>query len=109
MSKVAPGELSKHRPFLEKVVGLAREKMLAGIGGPFGALVVRDGKVVSDGWNQVTSKNDPTAHAEIVAIRRACEKLGRFQLDDCILYASCEPCLMCFGAIYWARPKQVVY
>ncbi len=103
------GEVKVHQKFLEQVIQLAKEKMLAGKGGPFGALVVRDGQVIAEGWNQVTSENDPTAHAEVVAIRRACEKLGRFQLDDCILYASCEPCPMCLGAIYWARPQKVVF
>jgi tRNA(Arg) A34 adenosine deaminase TadA len=78
-------------------------------GGPFGAVIVKDGEVVSIGCNSVTSTNDPTAHAEVVAIRKACEKLGNFQLDECILYTSCEPCPMCLGAIYWARPKAVYY
>ena len=78
-------------------------------GGPFGAVVVKDGKVISIGCNSVTSTNDPTAHAEVVAIRKACENLGDFQLNDCILYTSCEPCPMCLGAIYWARPKAVYY
>jgi guanine deaminase len=78
-------------------------------GGPFGALIVRDGKIIAEGWNQVTSTNDPTAHAEVVAIRRACEKLGTFNLPDCEIYASCEPCPMCLGAIYWARLRHIYY
>ena len=75
----------------------------------FGAVVVKDGKIIAKGFNQVTSTNDPTAHAEVVAIRKACKELNTFQLDDCIIYTSCEPCPMCLGAIYWARPKMVVY
>src|SRR5699024_7006131 len=78
-------------------------------GGPFGAVVVKDGKIIAESANNVTSKNDPTAHAEVEAIRKACKKLGSFQLEDCVLYTSCEPCPMCFGAIYWARPKAVFY
>lgn len=78
-------------------------------GGPFGAIVVKDGEIVGRGNNRVTSTNDPTAHAEVVAIRDACQRLGHFQLDDCILYTSCEPCPMCLGAIYWARPSKVYY
>ena len=78
-------------------------------GGPFGAIVVKDGKIVGKGNNQVTSSNDPTAHAEVVAIRDACKNLNSFQLDDCVLYTSCEPCPMCLGAIYWARPNKVFY
>ena len=80
-----------------------------GRGGPFGCVIVRDGVVVGKGCNGVTSTNDPTAHAEIVAIRDACQRLEDFQLTDCVVYASCEPCPMCLGALYWARPKRVVY
>ena len=83
--------------------------MRRGQGGPFGAVVVRDGKIVGRGWNQVTSANDPTAHAEIVAIREACRRLKTFQLDDCELYTSCEPCPMCLSAIYWARLRACIY
>jgi guanine deaminase len=103
------GEIKTHQYFLDRVVDLAKEKMLLGNGGPFAALIVKDGKILAEGWNQVTSTNDPTAHAEVVAIREACEKLARFQLEDCLLYASCEPCPMCLGAIYWARPLQVIF
>ena len=78
-------------------------------GGPFGAIVVKNGRIVGRGNNRVTSTNDPTAHAEVVAIRDACRNLNSFQLDDCTLYTSCEPCPMCLGAIYWARPKKVYY
>jgi tRNA(Arg) A34 adenosine deaminase TadA len=83
--------------------------MRAGNGGPFGAVVVKDGKIIARGFNQVTSSNDPTAHAEVVAIREACKVLNSFQLDDCEIYTSCEPCPMCLGAIYWARPSKMYY
>ena len=76
---------------------------------PFGAVIVKDGEIVGEGFNQVTSTNDPTAHAEVMAIRNACQNLGSFQLDGCTLYTSCEPCPMCLGAIYWARPARVFY
>lgn len=81
----------------------------AGDGGPFGCVIVRGGEVIGRGHNMVLSTNDPTAHAEVVAIRNACKNLGNFQLDDCEVYCSCEPCPMCFGAIYWARPSRVFY
>ncbi|GAB2543607.1 nucleoside deaminase [Spirosoma aerophilum] len=95
--------------FLREAIQLAREGMTTDQGGPFGAVIVRDGEIVGKGFNMVTSTNDPTAHAEVVAIRDACRNLGTFQLDGCTLYASCEPCPMCLGAIYWARPIRVVY
>lgn len=94
---------------MREAIKLSIEKMRAGVGGPFGAVIVKDGEIIARGFNKVTSTNDPTAHAEVVAIREACEKLGTFQLDDCELYTSCEPCPMCLGAIYWARPKKVYY
>ena len=97
------------KKFMRRAIALAEEGMSTGAGGPFGAVVVKDGEVIAEGWNIVTSSNDPTAHAEITAIRRACENLNPFQLEDCILYTSCEPCPMCLGAIYWARPKKVYY
>lgn len=97
------------REFIKRAIALSEEGMNNGAGGPFGALVVKDGEVIAEGYNQVTSANDPTAHAEIVAIREACKKLGSFQLEGCIIYTSCEPCPMCLGAIYWARPKAVYY
>jgi guanine deaminase len=95
--------------FVREAIRLSLREVRHGQGGPFGAVVVRDGKVVGRGCNQVTSANDPTAHAEIVAIRAACKRLRTFRLDDCILYTSCEPCPMCLSAIYWARLGQVSY
>jgi len=95
--------------FMRQAIALSRRGMEAGAGGPFGAVVVLDGKVVAEGWNQVTSANDPTAHAEVVAIRRACSALGRFELRGATLYTSCEPCPMCLSAAYWARLDAVIY
>jgi len=97
------------REYLRQAIELARRGVVESLGGPFGCVIVKDGVVIGKGCNGVTSSNDPTAHAEIVAIRDACRQLGHYQLTDCILYASCEPCPMCLGAIYWARPKRVVY
>lgn len=94
---------------LREAITLAREGMDRGDGGPFGCVIVKDGQVVGRGNNRVTSTNDPTAHAEVVAIREACKTLGDFQLTGCTLYTSCEPCPMCLGAIYWARPDRVVF
>ncbi|HPU47009.1 MAG TPA: nucleoside deaminase [Bacteroidales bacterium] len=94
--------------FLKLAIELAKENV-KNCGGPFGAVIVKDGQIIAKGTNRVTSNNDPTAHAEIVAIRQACEKLNDFQLTDCIIYSSCEPCPMCLGAIYWARPKKLVF
>ncbi|GAA4470241.1 guanine deaminase [Nibrella saemangeumensis] len=101
--------MNQDERFLREAIRLAREGMNSGQGGPFGAVVVKDGEIIGSGPNRVTSTNDPTAHAEVVAIRDACEHLGTFQLEACTLYASCEPCPMCLGAIYWARPSRVVY
>ncbi len=95
--------------FMEEAIALSRYGVSANDGGPFGCVVVRGDEVVGRGWNRVTSTNDPTAHAEVVAIREACKNLGAFQLEDCEIYTSCEPCPMCMGAIYWARPKKVYY
>lgn len=95
--------------FMEEAVALSVEGMRNNKGGPFGAVIVRGNEIVGRGYNQVTSSNDPTAHAEIIAIRDACKNTGTFQLTDCELYTSCEPCPMCLGAIYWARPKGVYY
>ena len=95
--------------FLRRAIALAREGMTTGRGGPFGAVIVKDGAIIGESSNCVTSTNDPTAHAEVMAIRAACRQLGTFQLDGCTLYTSCEPCPMCLGAIYWARPARVVY
>lgn len=100
-------EGQKH--FLEKAIELSRMGMQNGHGGPFGCVIVKGNEIVGEGYNKVTSTNDPTAHAEIVAIRQACKNLGTYQLTDCDIYASCEPCPMCLGAIYWARPRQVIY
>ena len=99
----------KDKQFMRQAIYLAQNGIDSNDGGPFGAVIVKDGEVIAEGNNRVTSTNDPTAHAEVVAIRRACEKLGSFQLDDCVIYTSCEPCPMCLGAIYWARPKQVFF
>lgn len=94
---------------MARAIALSAEKMRAGFGGPFGAIVARAGEVLSEGFNQVTSGNDPTAHAEVVAIRGACRKLNSFTLQGCEIYTSCEPCPMCLGAIYWARLDRVYY
>jgi tRNA(Arg) A34 adenosine deaminase TadA len=95
--------------FMREAIRLSIEKMQAGHGGPFGAVIVKDGQIIARGFNQVTSTNDPTCHAEVDAIRKACAALGTFQLQDCDLYTSCEPCPMCLGAIYWSRPRRVFY
>ncbi len=94
---------------MQRAIDIALQSMDSGKGGPFGAVVVKDGVIVAEGTNEVTSSDDPTAHAEVVAIRRACAKLGSFQLDGCELYTTCEPCPMCIGAIYWSRPEKVYY
>ena len=95
--------------FMEKAIEVALENVMSNHGGPFGAIVVKDGKIIGTGRNEVTASNDPTAHAEVQAIRAACQYLNDFQLIDCEIYTSCEPCPMCIGAIYWARPKAVYY
>lgn len=95
--------------FMRRVIALAILNVRSGQGGPFAALVVKDGRIIAEGANRVTATNDPTAHAEVVAIREACRALGSFQLTGCDLYTSCEPCPMCLGAIYWARPARVFY
>jgi tRNA(Arg) A34 adenosine deaminase TadA len=95
--------------FMRRAIALALDNVRTGRGGPFAALVVKDGSVVAEGANCVTTTNDPTAHAEVVAIREACRKLRNFQLTGCDLYTTCEPCPMCLGAIYWARPARVFY
>jgi guanine deaminase len=102
-------EQQANSEFMQAAISLSIEKMKAGFGGPFGAVVVRNGEVIAAGYNQVTSSNDPTAHAEVVAIREACKALNTFELNDCELYTSCEPCPMCMGAIYWARIPVVYY
>ncbi|MES2591212.1 MAG: nucleoside deaminase [Bacteroidota bacterium] len=95
--------------FMREAIKLSIDSMRAGNGGPFGAVIVKDGKIIAKGFNQVTSTNDPTAHAEVVAIREACKVLGGFQLAGCEIYTSCEPCPMCLGAIYWARPDKMYF
>jgi guanine deaminase len=95
--------------FMQEAIRLSVTNVEEGKGGPFGAVVVKDGKIIAHGTNQVTATNDPTAHAEVVAIRNACTVLNTFQLDGCEIYTSCEPCPMCLGAIYWARPDKLYY
>ena len=95
--------------FMREAIRISLAKMRGNQGGPFGAVVVRQGKIVGRGWNRVTTTNDPTAHAEVSAIRAACRRLKTFQLADCELYTSCEPCPMCLAAIYWARCRRVYY
>ena len=100
--------MEKHQKFMRLSIELANRSIQSG-GGPFGAVVVRNDDVVGTGANSVTNLNDPTAHAEILAIRDAAKKLGRFDLNDCVLYTSCEPCPMCLGAVYWAKIKTIYY
>ena len=102
------GAMTNH-VFMKEAIELSRKNIREGKGGPFAALVVKEGKVIARGTNLVTSTNDPTSHAEVVAIREACRLLGTFQLNGCELYTSCEPCPMCLGAIYWARPDKVYF
>jgi tRNA(Arg) A34 adenosine deaminase TadA len=99
----------RERQFMEAAINLAREGMNSNTGGPFGCVVVKDDTIIGRGCNSVLAQNDPTAHAEVVAIRDACTHLKAFQLDGCEIYTSCEPCPMCMGAIYWARPAKVFY
>lgn len=94
---------------MKRAIELSMEKMRSNEGGPFGAVIVKDGEIISEGWNRVTSSNDPTAHAEVEAIRKACEKLGTFELKGCEIFTSCEPCPMCLAAIYWARLDKVFF
>jgi guanine deaminase len=98
-----------HSKFMRQAIRISLAKMRANCGGPFGAVIVKNGRVVGKGWNQVTTTNDPTAHAEVTAIRDACQRLKTFQLDGCDLYTSCEPCPMCLAAIYWARIDTVYF
>lgn len=103
--------MSKEREnkFLERAIELSRQGMRNGKGGPFGCVIVKGEEIIGEGCNQVTSLNDPTAHAEVVAIRQACIKLGTFQLTDCEIYSSCEPCPMCLAAAYWARIDRIYF
>ncbi len=96
-------------PFMARAIQLSLENVLSGQGGPFGAVLVKSGIIVAEGVNRVTAINDPTAHAEVVAIREACAKLGAFELPECEIYTSCEPCPMCLGAIYWARLARIYF
>ena len=98
-----------NREFMQQAIRLATDNVTSGRGGPFGAVVVKDGAVIATGANQVTAMNDPTAHAEVVAVRNACAALGTFQLEGCEVYSSCEPCPMCLAALYWSRCKAIFY
>ena len=98
-----------HNFYMQRAAEISRQKMLAGEGGPFGAVVVRDDSILGEGWNRVTSTADPTAHAEIVAIRDACSRVGSFTLEGALIYTSCEPCPMCLAAIWWARISRIYY
>src|SRR5688500_5684174 len=104
---MSPSDLDQ--AFLARAAALSRVPLEAGVAGPFGAVIVRHGKALADGWNQVPSTNDPTAHAEVVAIRRACAAVDTFALEGAVRYASCEPCPMCLAAVYWARISGIVY
>ena len=99
----------KQSEFMQEAINMSIENVKSGKGGPFGAVIVKDGKIIARGANGVTSNNDPTAHAEVVAIRNACKELGAFQLNGCEIYTSCEPCPMCLGAIYWTRPDRMYF
>jgi tRNA(Arg) A34 adenosine deaminase TadA len=101
--------MNQQKDFMREAIRLSLENVNSENGGPFGAVIVKNGNIIARGVNAVTSTNDPTAHAEVVAIRNACEKLGSFQLNGCEIYCSCEPCPMCLGAIYWARPDKIYY
>lgn len=98
-----------HEEFLQQAIALASDNVRSGEGGPYGAIIVKDNQLIAASGNKVTQTLDPTAHAEVAAIRLACQKLNDFQLHDCILYTNCEPCPMCFGAIYWARLAKVYF
>ncbi len=101
--------MSDKEKFMHEAIRLSIDMMRSGKGGPFGAVIVKNGEIIARGFNQVTSHNDPTAHAEVVAIREACKVLNTFQLTGCEIFTSCEPCPMCLGAIYWARPDKMYY
>jgi tRNA(Arg) A34 adenosine deaminase TadA len=101
--------MNREIQFMMEAIALSKKCITENQGGPFGCVIVKGDEIVGRGWNKVTSTNDPTAHAEVVAIRDACSRLGSFQLSGCEIYTSCEPCPMCMGAIYWARPARVYY
>lgn len=101
--------MTREEKYMKQAIALSRQSIEHNEGGPFGCVIVKDNVIIGTGNNRVTSLNDPTAHAEVVAIREACKNLNTFRLDDCEIYTSCEPCPMCLGAIYWARPKVIYY
>ena len=101
--------MTREEKFMQEAIRLSQSGMQANQGGPFGCVIVKGEEIIGRGNNQVLLTNDPTAHAEVVAIRDACQQIGNFQLDDCEVYTSCEPCPMCLGALYWARPKVIYY
>nr|WP_294898067.1 nucleoside deaminase [uncultured Pedobacter sp.] len=101
--------MERHEEFMREAIALSKQNVESGLGGPFGAVIVKDGKVVAKSANMVTLNNDPTAHAEVAAIRLACQKLNTFNLEGCVIYTSCEPCPMCLGAIYWSRLDKMYY
>ena len=101
--------MENQKKFMREAIRLSIENVQSGNGGPFGTVIVKNGNIIASGVNKVTQSNDPTAHAEIVAIRSACETLGTYQLVGCEIYCSCEPCPMCLGAIYWARPDRIYF
>lgn len=101
--------MEKHKEFMRIAIELSEENVRKSLGGPFGAVIVKDGKIVAKSANKVTTTNDPTAHAEVATIRLACQSLNTFNLEGCVIYSSCEPCPMCLGAIYWARLDKMYY
>ena len=101
--------MEKHEDFMREAIALSKQNVEKGLGGPFGAVIVKDGEIIAKSANMVTVTNDPTAHAEISAIRLACQKLNTYNLEGCVIYTSCEPCPMCLGAIYWARLDKMYY
>lgn len=101
--------MQRELKFMSEAINLSKKGLTGDDGGPFGCVIVKDEQIIGAGWNKVVSDKDPTAHAEVVAIRDACSYLGSFQLENCEIFTSCEPCPMCMGAIYWARPKKVYY
>ena len=101
--------MEKHQEFMREAIALSKQNVVKGLGGPFGAVIVKDGIIVAKSANKVTTTNDPTAHAEIATIRLACKKLNTFNLEGCVFYTSCEPCPMCLGAVYWARLDKMYY
>jgi guanine deaminase len=102
-------EIQEHEKFMRIAIELSEQNVKQGVGGPFGAVIVKDGEIIAQSSNKVTQQNDPTAHAEVAAIRLACQALGTYSLRGCVIYTSCEPCPMCLGAIYWARMDTIYY